>query len=267
MEPTVLTQKKPSEQQAKHWAGCTLNNYTEADERMFGVISALCDYFVVGKEVAPSGTPHLQFMLCFKTKKRMSQLKAYWPTAHFEVKLQNSTMEEASAYCKKDGVFVEYGVLPQNQGVKGAQAVRDLWEDVRSLAQENRLDEIPAEIYVKHYGNLKRVRSDHRNKKVPKSLNWVRKPEGAGPPNIWYWGEPNTGKSRRAREELGDGLYLKMNNKWWEAYDGEKNVLIEDVDKSMEWMGSFLKIWADRYLYFLFLSLPITLVPVASTIN
>jgi len=33
----------------------------------------------------------------------------------------------------------------------------------------------------------------------------------------------------------------------WESYDGEKNVLIEDVDTSMEWMGSFLKIWADRY--------------------
>lgn len=237
--------KKTSEPQAKHWAGCTLNNYTEGDERMFGVISALCDYFVVGKEVGPSGTPHLQFMLCFKTKKRLSQLKAYWSTAHFEVKLQASTMEQASAYCKKDGVFVEYGTLPQNQGAKGAKAVSDMWEETRTLAQENRLDEISPELFIKHYANLKRIRSDNRNKKVPKSLDWVRKPEGAGPPNIWYWGEPNTGKSRRAREEL-DEFYLKMNNKWWEAYDGEKNVLIEDVDKSMEWMGSFLKIWADR---------------------
>lgn len=49
-----------------------------------------------------------------------------------------------------------------------------------------------------------------------------------------------------ARSE-NPGFYLKMNNKWWESYDGEKNVIIEDVGHSHEWMGDFLKIWADRY--------------------
>jgi len=38
-----------------------------------------------------------------------------------------------------------------------------------------------------------------------------------------------------------------MNNKWWEHYDHEPEVLIEDVGKTHEWMGDFLKIWADRY--------------------
>jgi len=57
------------------------------------------------------------------------------------------------------------------------------------------------------------------------------------------------GKSRRARSELKalGGFYTKMLNKWWEAYDGEQNVLIEDVGLDMEWIGNFLKIWADRY--------------------
>lgn len=38
-----------------------------------------------------------------------------------------------------------------------------------------------------------------------------------------------------------------MNNKWWEKYSGEPNVLIEDVGQTHLWMGDFLKIWADRY--------------------
>lgn len=38
-----------------------------------------------------------------------------------------------------------------------------------------------------------------------------------------------------------------MNNKWWEGYDGQDVVLIEDVGQTHLWMGDFLKIWADRY--------------------
>ena len=38
-----------------------------------------------------------------------------------------------------------------------------------------------------------------------------------------------------------------MNNKWWESYEGEDTILIEDVGRTHEWMGDFLKIWADKY--------------------
>lgn len=36
-------------------------------------------------------------------------------------------------------------------------------------------------------------------------------------------------------------------SKWWDGYDGERCVLIEDVDKSHTFLGYFLKIWADHY--------------------
>lgn len=87
---------------AKHWAGCTLNNYTEDDLHRFGLnIAPLADYYVFGKEIAPSGTPHLQFMICFKSQKSLIALKKLLPGAHLEVKSRNSTMLEASNYCKK----------------------------------------------------------------------------------------------------------------------------------------------------------------------
>lgn len=87
---------------AKHWAGCTLNNYTDADEaRFIAIIQPLADYYVYGKEVGASGTPHLQFMISFKTKKRLTAIKKIFPTAHLEMKSPISTMKEASDYCKK----------------------------------------------------------------------------------------------------------------------------------------------------------------------
>lgn len=87
---------------AKHWAGCTLNNYTEDDLQRFGLnIAPLADYYIFGKEVGAEGTPHLQFMICFKTQKSLVALKKLLPRAHLEVKSRNSTMLEASNYCKK----------------------------------------------------------------------------------------------------------------------------------------------------------------------
>jgi len=100
------TQTAPLNPQAKHWAGCTLNNYTDIDIAKFAVIiQPMADYYVFGKEKAPTtGTPHLQFMVCFKTAKRLTALMKILKAMWF-VKSARSTMQEASDYCKKVGVL------------------------------------------------------------------------------------------------------------------------------------------------------------------
>lgn len=109
VETITTTAAKPKETgpRAKHWAGCTLNNYTPADEAAFELlIRPLADYYVFGKEVGANGTPHLQFMVCFKTAKRLSAVTKLFPTkAHWEMKAKLSTMQQASDYCKKGMEF------------------------------------------------------------------------------------------------------------------------------------------------------------------
>lgn len=41
--------------------------------------------------------------------------------------------------------------------------------------------------------------------------------------------------------------YIKMANKWWDGYNDEPEVLLEDVTPSMDWLGYFLKIWTDNW--------------------
>lgn len=104
------TTKKVQGPQSKHWAGCTLNNPTAADEACWlAKVAPIADYYVYGNEISKSGTPHFQFMVCFKTQKRLTQVIKLFPTkAHWEKKSPDSTMKEASDYCKKVGNFDLY---------------------------------------------------------------------------------------------------------------------------------------------------------------
>jgi len=49
---------------------------------------------------------------------------------------------------------------------------------------------------------------------------------------------------------LSQKFYSKVaSNKWWEKYQGEDNVLIEDMDTTHAYQGYNLKIWADKYAF------------------
>lgn len=113
------------------------------------------------------------------------------------------------------------------------------WELAREAAKAGELDKVPANIYVPYYNNLLKIAAKHQ---AP--VEDLDRPCG-----VWYYGDTGTGKSHAARTEHKDSLYIKNPNKWWDGYDRQDNVLIEDIDKSHEYMGQWLKIWADKYFF------------------
>lgn len=66
--------------------------------------------------------------------------------------------------------------------------------------------------------------------------------------NEWIWGPTGVGKSLSTRNAF-PVLFNHPNTKqWWDGYNGQDTVLIDDLGKkTAEWMGEYLKTWADHY--------------------
>lgn len=47
----------------------------------------------------------------------------------------------------------------------------------------------------------------------------------------WHWGASGTGKSRGVRERYPEA-FIKSNDKWWDGYNNEDVVIIEEMGPS-----------------------------------
>lgn len=211
----------------------TFNNWESKSWEYLNNID--CKYIVYGREIGESGTKHLQGFISFKSAKTLSATFKTLPGCHVEIA---NTIDEAIKYCKKDGDFTERGKPPMSQKEKGDTEIQR-YQDAWDKAKAGDIESIPADIRIKCYGTLQRIQKDYA--KAPEDLDDVC--------GIWFYGEPGTGKSYTARTEYGR-FYLKETNKWWDSYQGEETVIIDEVERDAgKYMGHFLKKWADRYAF------------------
>jgi hypothetical protein len=61
---------------------------------------------------------------------------------------------------------------------------------------------------------------------------------------VWFYGPPGTGKTHAARTRY-PGAYIKAQNKWWDGYQKQRFVVLDDLDQSC--LNHYLKIWADKW--------------------
>lgn len=209
------------------------------------VETSVATYVCYGEEVAPTtGQKHLQAYIRFRDCKTKSA--AIKILKGFHVTLCVGDPEENIRYCAKtrendrvpNEVFVEFGTKPAVLGEDGGQRTKEMWLEYKDAAKEGRIDDIDGEIFIKHYSSLKRIERDYMS--LPADLE-----DTCG---IWYYGDTGTGKSHAARAEF-PGAFLKRPNKWWDGYQGQDSVIVDDIDKSHKYLGFDLKIWADKYAY------------------
>ena len=217
-------------ERSKNWC-FTINNWTEENYAQAWALET--KYIIIGKEKGESGTPHLQGFVVFPFQKTFSAVKKLLPHgAHIEA--ARGTTEEASKYCEKDGDFQAKGELPKSQKRKGADE-KERWELAKKAAIAGDIDSIPADIYYRYYAATKAIMKDHmKEPEVNPTLD-----------GEWHYGPSGCGKSRGVREKY-PGAYYKMCNKWWDGYQLQETVIIEDIDKVHSVLGHHLKIWGDH---------------------
>lgn len=193
-----------------------------------------CKYIIYGKEVASTGTPHLQGFVSFENQMTLKAAIKRLPGCHVEVAV---CPEKAIEYCKKDGDFTERGryLTKEEKGKKE----RLRWDEARELAKEGRFEEIQSEMYIRYRSTLQNIYRE--NRKSPETIQGKMEHQ-------WIYGPAGCGKSSRAREE-NPGAYIKDLTKWWDHYEDEDAVIIDDVDKYDVKFARMLKLWCDRYAF------------------
>lgn len=209
----------------------TINNPTEEDKVSVTELGEISRYIIVGQETGDEGTPHYQGYVFFPNPLSFMSVKKKLPRVHIEV--AGGTPEQNKVYCsKQNNILLEKGTCP----VQGKRS------DVQRVVEE-----------LQNGANLRSI------VQAPKSLQsvkmaevWLKYNEKARdwkPEVRWYHGETGAGKSKTAREWLGDDVYTCLDSiRWFEGYDAHENVLIDDFRKDFCKFHQLLKV-LDRYEY------------------
>lgn len=211
----------------------TVTSYSEA----FEAVDARISYAVWQRERCPkTGRDHFQAYVEFKTQLAFSAAKEVFPGAHIEP--ARGTAAENQAYCTKDESRIDG---PWTVGEPKRPGKRNDIDDAVVTLKEHGLKRVAEEhptVFVKFHRGLTALRD-------------ILAPTPVDRPELideWYYGDTGTGKSRTVREKYGGSLYVKGKHKWWDGYETQETVLIEEVNPDFcDKFKDELKEWTDHY--------------------
>lgn len=209
----------------------TFNNYPDT----ILVDNVVCKYIAYSKEIAPStGTPHLQGYISFINPKTIQSARAALPGCHVEAML--GSIAQNDTYISKAGEMVERGEKPVSNDNKG-RAEKLRWQRARESAIAGDLESIDADIYIRCYNTLKNIRKDHMKKPPPQDVKC-----------FWIHGPTGTGKSHAVETSYPNCYKKSMDDmKWFDNYNDEECIYLEDIDVYQVKWGGLLKRLADRW--------------------
>lgn len=189
-----------------------------------------CIYIKGQLEQGQSGYIHWQVLVVFPKKVTSTKVKeVFGDQCHVEL----SRSQAANEY-----VWKEDTRIPNTQFELGKLAMKRNsstdWDVVRRDAEQGNFSSIPSDVYIRYFGNLKRIHVD--------SLT----PEGQEKEVFVFWGATGTGKSKRAWDEATFDAYPKdPNSKFWDGYRGQESIVIDEFRGAIS-ISHILR-WLDRY--------------------
>lgn len=193
-------------------------------------------YIVFQLEKCPkTGKKHYQGFLQTKDPIRIGGakklLKCDW--AHLEV--TKGSPEQNRKYCSKSqtrvGETIEFGTLTQGRGAR-----TDLARLHSAIKQGKSFEEL-MEI---DFGACLRY-----SKGIEKAISMYAKNIDTPKKVYLYWGDSGTGKSKSAAEKFPEAWW-KPEGEWFDGYEGQNEVIIDDFTPGSIKTGLLLKL-LDRY--------------------
>lgn len=201
------------------------------DERPLELWDKRLKFVAYGVETCPTTQRvHLQMFAVCVSAQRLSGWKKIFPGAHIEQMMGN--FGENEDYCSKESKLTCLGVKPNPNGLR-----IDVDTFCQRLKAGEKLKDVAIDMhatFVQYNNGLTRLSAFLG---APYQHSDVR--------GVWVYGVPGSGKTHYARNRFSD-IYIKSQNKWFDGYNGEKTILLDDYD-CFRALGHYLKIWADKW--------------------
>jgi len=229
---TSVSEQDCSKMKKRNWF-LTINNYTENELLLLN--NYPCKYIIWQTEIGEKcGTPHLH--ACIVYPNAVVWPKRDFPRARIEPVI---SLPDCIKYCSKKETRVEG---PFERGERPKQGKRN---DLKKLAEEvvkgrsiNHIAKEEPDMFVKYGRGLKLLREETQKNRNSENPPFV----------VWLWGNAGVGKSRIPNTIFSEtSIYIKDGTSWWDNYDHEKCILIDDFDGKWPYRD-FLRL-LDRYKY------------------
>lgn len=198
---------------------------------------------------------HIQAYFQFKNPLKWSTLQNLLPYGSHIEKPKGSP-EENRHYCSKPvkDCRCKHCIKPGGRAPGGSSlesgeirvqgARTDLIKFKRAIDEGKKEAEIIADeemfgVWARHPNLFKRYKCA---KIVPRRRE--------SPPDVsFYHGATGVGKTRRVFDEHKEDVYIKDSSKWWDGYEGQRCILLDEINPHDHWKIDELLRFLDRYPY------------------
>lgn len=212
----------------------THNNYSDEDLTFWQNYESM--YIIIGKEVASTGTPHLQGYVELIKRKTFKKIIDEIPQG-VHIEPRRGTQKQAIDYCKKEDDYIEVGE-PKRQGSRSDY----------DLAKYLLHNQITLSTAIEEYDDFT-IGTLTAYEKLQKYVSTGN--DRCKPCVTWIYGPGGSGKTLRAYELAGNSVYKVdlIDKGWFDGYDRHETVIIDDFCCSQDDEQLFKTILAisDRY--------------------